>query len=111
MIQACNYNSIVIDNDALDDQYYVSEADLTALLNNNYVDVTGDTMTGDLLLETQLLHLVFVSYICPPAAYRETDGNSGEDNRQCHCRVRASRGPETLARGNAGRHPGDRAAG
>jgi len=46
------YNNLVIGNDVLDDQYYDSEADLTALLNDNYVDVSGDTMTGDLTLSS-----------------------------------------------------------
>jgi len=31
-----SFNSIVLGNDALDDQYYDSEADLTGLLNDNY---------------------------------------------------------------------------
>lgn len=42
--------NIVLDNDALDDQYYDSESDLTGLLDDNYVDVAGDTMTGDLVM-------------------------------------------------------------
>jgi len=44
------YGAITLDNNALDDQYYDSEADLTGLLDDNYVDVAGDTMTGDLSL-------------------------------------------------------------
>jgi len=42
------YNNIVIDDNALDDQYFDSESDLTALLDDNYVDVSGDTMSGNL---------------------------------------------------------------
>ena len=42
------YNNIIIDDNALDDQYFDSESDLTALLDDNYVDVSGDTMSGNL---------------------------------------------------------------
>jgi len=42
------YNAITIGNDVLDDQYYDSESDLTALLDDDYVDIDGDTMTGNL---------------------------------------------------------------
>jgi len=44
------YGSITIGNDVLDDQYYDSEADLTGLLYDNYVNKTGDTMTGNLAM-------------------------------------------------------------
>jgi len=33
------YDNIVIDDDALDDQYYDSESDLTGLLDDNYADI------------------------------------------------------------------------
>jgi len=38
------YDNIVLDNNALDDQYYDSESDLTALLDDNYLsDIVEDT--------------------------------------------------------------------
>lgn len=46
--------SITLDHDALDDQYYDSEGDLTGLLDDNYVDVSGDTMTGNLIVNTNV---------------------------------------------------------
>lgn len=45
-----NEDGCTLNNDALDDQYYDSESDLTGLLNDNYVDVGGDTMTGNLTI-------------------------------------------------------------
>ena len=49
-----SFNSIVLGNDALDDQYYDSESDLTGLLNDNYIDVSGDTMAGNLIINGNL---------------------------------------------------------
>lgn len=42
------YDNIVLGHNALDDQYYDSEGDLTGLLDDNYVDIAGDIMTGAL---------------------------------------------------------------
>lgn len=66
--------NIVLAHDALDDQYYDSEADLTGLLNDNYapiglikdpwVNTTGDRMTGNLSITnkaniTQVTEILF----------------------------------------------------
>jgi hypothetical protein len=40
------YDAIVLDHDALDDQYYDSEGDLTSLLDDNYFPFSGGTFTG-----------------------------------------------------------------
>lgn len=58
-----------LDNDALDDQYYDSEADLTGLLDNNYVDVTGDTITGVLNVATLQINSAYT--------FPNTDGTNG----------------------------------
>lgn len=56
--------SITINNDALDDQYYDSEADLTGLLDDNYVDITGDKMTGELYIESANITINATYGIC-----------------------------------------------
>lgn len=54
----CSGTTTYLDGDGNCDDissvYYDSEADLTGLLNDNYVDISGDTMTGNLQINANL---------------------------------------------------------
>ncbi len=45
-----DYTTVTVNDFTNDAGYYNAEANLTAVLDDNYVDVSGDTMTGDLNL-------------------------------------------------------------
>ncbi len=77
-------NNLVIGNDALDDQYYDSEADLTTLLDDNYAeDGINTDITGATGLTTQIKTSSYINYTM-------ADGNIMSYSNGCSQKVNST---------------------